>query len=175
MNKILQYLLLMSAISLMMACEGEDEEEPAGYVISTLIEVKGKQRIDRTSEASPCRLTDKWVFDLPNKAVTTDYYQGSCTAFTHKHAFLQNCDTMYLDSLKGRYLWIGGTTLYANIPPIVHPDFPMGSQRGDSSINLFYRIEKFDHKELVILNKFNPKLIPRDSQYFELTMKYVEQ
>jgi hypothetical protein len=120
------------------------------------------------------------VFDLPRKQVTSNYIQGSCTGFTRKNGLQLPCDTLYVDSLQGRYLTLKFAPVFGLYPPIVHPDFPMQLLRNqvtelDKLYTLFFRMIKFDQKELIILDKFNPKLIPRDSQYFELTMRYVEQ
>jgi hypothetical protein len=180
MKKILNAWPLLMLFLLLTSCEVEEEENPPGYVISTLFEVNGKKRTDRTGEVTSCRMEDKWVFDLPRKQVTSNYIQGSCTGFTRKNGLLTPCDTLYVDSLQGRYLTLEFVPVFGLNPPIVHPDFPMELLRSqvtelNKSYTLFFRMTKFNQKELIILNKFNPKLIPRDSQYFELTMKYVEQ
>lgn len=157
------------------ACEADVDETPSGYVISSLVEVNGQKRVDRTNEIVWCRKNEVWVFDLPNKQVRNDYIQGTCDGFTRKNYLLQPCDTLYVDSLKGHYFTLGSGP--SGGPP-VHPEFSMtlnDYQKEHQLYKLFYRLIKFDREELIILSQFNPKQTLRDTQYFEMTMKYVEQ
>ena len=157
------------------ACEADVDETPSGYVISALVEVNGQKRVDRTNEIVWCRKNEVWVFDLPNKQVQNDYIQGTCDGFIKKNIATQPCDTSYVDSLKGRYLILVSAP---SVSTPVHPEFRMtlnDYQKQHQLNKLFFRLIKFDREELIILNQFNPKQVPRDTQYFEMTMKYVEQ
>jgi hypothetical protein len=181
MRTLSQYCFWVGVSLIIIGCEAEENETPPGYMISTLFEVNGKQRVDRTTEVTSCRMEDKWIFDFVSKQVATDYIQGSCSGFTRKNALLHPFDTIYSDSLRGRYLIIKAAPVFGLISPIVHPGFPMELQPNDVSTptnrlySLYYRLVKFDNKELIILNHFNPHQIPIDTQYFELKMKYVEE
>lgn len=178
MNRRYKNLVLLAMICLIFNCEGGQDETPSGYVISSLYEVDGKKRTDLTGEITSCRVDEVWAFDLARKQVTNDYIQGRCGAFTKKNSLTQPCDTFYVDSLKGNYLALSGAALGGTASPAVHPQFPMqlnSYQRANKLYTLFYRLIKFDRDELIILNQFNAQQIPRDTQYFEMTMKYVEQ
>lgn len=178
MKKILNAWPLFILLLLLTSCEEEEEENPPGYVISSLFEINGKKRTDRTGEVIACRRDEVWVFDLPNKQVTRDYIQDDCDGFIGKNGLLHPCDTSYVDSLRGSYLIMSNAGIKGLNSPPVHPEFPLeldDYHRKNKLYTLFYRLIKFDHKELVILNKFNPHQVPRDSQYFELTMKFVEK
>jgi hypothetical protein len=156
-------------------CEADVDETPSGYVISALVEVNGQKRVDRTNEITWCRRNEVWVFDLPNKQVDHDLIYADCDGFTKKNAATEFCDTLYVDSLSGNYLVLAVPSLNA---PVVHPEFRMtlnAYQKERRLDKLFYRLVKFNQEELIILNQYNTRQIPRDTQYFEMTMKYVEQ
>lgn len=175
MNTFFQKGLFGLLLLACLACEANVDETPSGYVISALIEVNGQKRTDRTNEITWCRKNEIWVFDLPNKQVQNDYIQGTCDGFTKKNFLIQPCDTLYVDSLKGRYFTLGSSPF---ITPLVHPEFPMtlnDYQKEHKLYKLFYRLVKFDREELIILSQYNPWQVPQDTQYFELKMNYVEQ
>lgn len=175
MNTSLQKGLLLLLLLACWACGEQVDETPSGYVISALVEVNGKKRVDRTNGITWCRKNEVWVFDLPNKQVRNDYIQGTCDGFTRKNYQIQPCDTLYVDSLKGRYFTLGSSTFGT---PSVHPEFPMtlnDYQKEHKLYKLFYRLVKFDREELIILNQYNPWQVPQDTQYFEMKMTYVEQ
>lgn len=175
-RSILKYWLILLIGASFLTCE---ENEPPGYEIESLYEVNGKERIDRTTEVTSCRMTDRWIFDLPNRHYITDILHGDCDTYYVENGRSGICDTTYIDSLKGTYLNLYIWGIFQLMSPIVHPEFPMevlkNEYKGRNETHILrYRIIKFDQEKLILLNKFNPTQVPRDSQYFELKMKFVK-
>jgi len=175
MNTSFQKGLLLLLLLACWACGEQVDKTPSGYVISALVEVNGQKRVDRTNEITWCRKDEVWVFDLPNKQVDHDLIYADCDGFTNKNAATDFCDTLYVDSLRGKYFVLAVPSLNA---PVVHSEFRMtlnAYQKEHKLYKLFYRLVKFDREELIILNQYNPWQVPQDSQYFEMKMTYVEQ
>jgi hypothetical protein len=181
MNTLRKYWLLLLLVALIgLGCEAGEDEIPAGYEIEALYEVKGKQRIDRTGEVTSCRMVDRWVFDFQKKELTTDAISYTCNSLILKHSHIKPFDTLYLPQWKGSYLVIHTNNVFGLNSPMVHKDFPLelvehDSTRTNKPYKIFYRINKFDREGLVLWNKYDPAQIPRDTHFFELKMRYVEE
>lgn len=173
------FVLLLTCMLYLLGCESNEVDTSKGYIVSSLIEVNGKQRINRTSEISPCRIEEVWIFDFSEKMVMHAFDKVDCPAAPWKVNVWEPFDTGYVSSLKGRFLSLRhanqpGSSVFT-LPPL-HKEFTMLSSKtvpGEEGVD--YPLIKFDRQEVIIRNQFDHLKVPRDSQYFELTMKYVEQ
>jgi hypothetical protein len=176
MSNYTKFLYALIIITLMSNCEADEDQIPSGYVVSSLFEINGKQKIDHTAEIEPCRVKEVWVFKLPQKEVFHSYDAVDCPPAPWKAGYTEPFDTGYVDSLRGRFFILPSSGLRATTPPMVHKDFPIRFPNYDYMTHvLYYPLIKFDQNEVVIRNQFDYRKIPKDTQYFELTLKYVEQ
>lgn len=160
-----------------MSCEGKEIDTSKGYVAVSLIEVNGKQRIDRTTELHPCRVKEIWIFDFTKKEVLHSFDEVDCPRAPWIGNATEPFDTGYISHLRGRFLSLPlSTSVFATSPPLLHKNFPLVSLNSDPNgmSGIDYPLVKFDRQELILRNHFDYLQATPDTQFFELTLKYKE-